>query len=97
MVFPSFAGPGKNPTSTTENHTNPPQQSERVNVPVSNCFRALLLFGLLPREPAGSSQAVVLNGEPQHSSGEECGGGEGAPRTLPMGWRSGTGHSETLF
>lgn len=56
-----------------------------------------MLFDLLPRDPAGFSKAVVLKKEAQHSSCEECKGGEGAPRTLHMGWRSGTGHSETLF
>lgn len=100
MIFRSFAGPGKNQTSRTETHTNPPQRSERVNVPVSNCLRALPLLGLLPRDPAGSSQAVVLKRRTAAFlwwGMQRWRGGEGAPRTLPMGWRSGTGHSETLF
>lgn len=97
MVFPSFAVPGKHRTSWTENHTKPPQRSERVKVPVFNCLRALLLFNLLPRDPAGFSKAVILK---QRTATFLLWGMQrwsGAPWTLHMGWRSGTGHLETLF
>lgn len=77
------------------NHRKPPQQSEWVNVPVFNCLRALLLFNLQPRDPAGFSKAVVLNRTAAFLSwGMQR--WSGARWTLHMGWRSGTGHSETL-
>lgn len=96
--FIPFTVPDKYRTSWTGNHSKPPQQVEWMYLFSILC---MLVFILLPAEHLSVYRGIQQSCHIKQRTATFLWWGmqrwRGAPRTLHMGWRSGTGHSETLF
>lgn len=99
MIFPSFAVPGKKKKPNFQDrklkNTSPAEwRSER------SCFQLLTCSPAFQSPAQGSCRIQPSCGVQQRTAAFLLWGMQrwrGAPWTLHMGWRSGTGHSETLF